>query len=35
MTGIFVVKKRDKRFMQEDYFIMGERIWFPAFDEFF
>ena len=27
--------KGGKRFMQEDYFRMSERIWFPAFDKFF
>lgn len=26
--------KRDKQFMQEDYFRMIGPIWFPAFDEF-
>nr|UKS68077.1 hypothetical protein G8766_02290 [Lactococcus garvieae] len=27
--------KKDKRFMQGDYFRMSGRVWFPAFDEFF
>ncbi|OAL08439.1 hypothetical protein A7X72_01516 [Lactococcus garvieae] len=26
--------KKDKRFMQGDYFRMSGRVWFPAFDEF-
>ncbi|WP_339011502.1 hypothetical protein VNN36_06970 [Lactococcus garvieae] len=26
--------KKDKRFMQGDYFRMSGRVWFPVFDEF-